>query len=90
MASSHPPSCYDDAAGDDNDVDLSQEEGPKAPARPAYQKEACTFIIVVHASILLLVQLPIRLFVRRVPLSLSISLSLILSSSLHLSILLTI
>ena len=76
MASSHPPSCYDDAAGDDDDVDLSQEEGPKAPARPANQKEACTFIIVVHASILLLVQLPIRLFVRRVPLSLSLSLSL--------------
>ena len=60
MASSHPPSCYDDAAGDGNDVDFSQEEGPKAPARPANQKEACTFIIVVHASILLLVQLPIR------------------------------
>ena len=87
MASSHPPSCYDDAAGDDDDVDFSQEEGPKAPARPAYQKEACTFIIVVHASILLLVQLPIRLFVRRVPLSLSLSLSLslILSPSLHLT-----
>ena len=88
MASSHQPSCYDDAAGDDDDVDFSQEEGPKAPARPANHKEACNFTIVVHASILLLVQLPIRLFVRRVPLSLSLSLSL--SSSLHLSILLTI
>ena len=45
MARSHPPSCYDDAAGydddDDDDDDFSQEEDPKAPPRPTYQEEAC-------------------------------------------------
>ena len=48
MAScSHPPtSCYDDrgyddAAGRDDDDDVSQEKGPKASPRPAHQEETC-------------------------------------------------
>ena len=47
MAISHPPtSCYDDrgyddAAGRDDDDDVSQEKGPKASPRPAHQEETC-------------------------------------------------